>query len=414
MTNYRSKGSGCLFRRTEEGPWILAYYNYLGRRIERSTRTTDRRTAERILAKQVADDALRRDGVLDPRAEAIALQGRRSIVDQLNEWKESLKAKGVSEHRIYVAFSRAQHVIKNSSAKALQDLDPVRVTSYIRQLQNRGFAARTINGYIQAAKQFVHWAVVQGRLTYNPLAGVQMVKVVGQTRNRRPLLAEELNWLIRAAEVGPKYRRMSGTDRAMLYRVATGTGFRKSELASLTRGCFNLGSRPPTVVVAAGYSKRRREDVQPIRSDLAALLKRWIKTRPDGEPVFSTMPEKLVHMIERDLRRARDMWVREAGSWEAMRRRWASDFLLATDPEGRVVDFHALRATYITLLVKGGASVKVAQELARHSDPKLTMNVYTKLGIHDLSGALESLPGVGTERQKEVFAPPARTLGRTL
>jgi hypothetical protein len=46
----------------------------------------------------------------------------------------------------------------------------------------------------------------------------------------------------------------------------------------------------------------------------------------------------------------------------------------------------------------------VAQELARHSDPKLTMNVSTKLGIHDLSGALESLPGVeqmrrtGTER----------------
>jgi hypothetical protein len=59
-----------------------------------------------------------------------------------------------------------------------------------------------------------------------------------------------------------------------------------------------------------------------------------------------------------------------------------------------VVDFHALRATYITLLVKGGASVKVAQELARHSDPKLTMNVYTKLGVHDLTGALDALPSL--------------------
>ncbi len=57
-----------------------------------------------------------------------------------------------------------------------------------------------------------------------------------------------------------------------------------------------------------------------------------------------------------------------------------------------MVDFHALRTTYITLVVKSGASVKEAQELARHSDPKLTMNVYTKLGIHDLTGALESMP----------------------
>jgi len=56
--------------------------------------------------------------------------------------------------------------------------------------------------------------------------------------------------------------------------------------------------------------------------------------------------------------------------------------------------------TYITLLVKGGASVKEAQELARHCDPKLTMNVYTQLGMHDLSGALDCLPGVGTDETK--------------
>ena len=59
-----------------------------------------------------------------------------------------------------------------------------------------------------------------------------------------------------------------------------------------------------------------------------------------------------------------------------------------------MVDFHALRTTYITLVVKSGASVKEAQELARHSDPKLTMNVYTKLGVHDLAGALDRLPSL--------------------
>lgn len=71
-----------------------------------------------------------------------------------------------------------------------------------------------------------------------------------------------------------------------------------------------------------------------------------------------------------------------------------------------MVDFHALRATYITLLVKSGASVKIVQELARHSDPKLTLNIYSKLGVHELSGALDRLPSLTPAR------PNARAWGR--
>ena len=55
------------------------------------------------------------------------------------------------------------------------------------------------------------------------------------------------------------------------------------------------------------------------------------------------------------------------------------------------------------MLVKGGASVKEAQQLARHSDPKLTLNTYTKLGVHDLTGALDALPsltGGAPERER--------------
>lgn len=89
-------------------------------------------------------------------------------------------------------------------------------------------------------------------------------------------------------------------------------------------------------------------------------------------------------------------WIRETTDRKTRRQRRDDDFLAVVDTGGRVVDFHALRATYITLLVRGGASVRVAQELARHSDPKLTMNIYTKLGIHDLTGALSSLPATNS------------------
>ena len=44
----------------------------------------------------------------------------------------------------------------------------------------------------------------------------------------------------------------------------------------------------------------------------------------------------------------------------------------------------------------------VTQELARHSDPKLTLNTYAKLEIHDLAAALDALPAhPGTRKTEE-------------
>jgi Phage integrase family len=56
------------------------------------------------------------------------------------------------------------------------------------------------------------------------------------------------------------------------------------------------------------------------------------------------------------------------------------------------VDMHSLRHGYITALAKAGVPVKVLQTLARHSDPKLTLNVYSHLSIFDTAAALVALP----------------------
>jgi integrase len=62
------------------------------------------------------------------------------------------------------------------------------------------------------------------------------------------------------------------------------------------------------------------------------------------------------------------------------------------DPEGRVFDFHALRAQFISRLAAGGVPAKVAQALARHSSITLTLDVYAKDNVLDLAGALDTLP----------------------
>ena len=62
------------------------------------------------------------------------------------------------------------------------------------------------------------------------------------------------------------------------------------------------------------------------------------------------------------------------------------------DERGRVLDVHCLRGTFATLLSKGGVPLRTAQAAMRHSDPKLTANVYCDPFVLDVHSALDALP----------------------
>jgi Phage integrase family len=64
------------------------------------------------------------------------------------------------------------------------------------------------------------------------------------------------------------------------------------------------------------------------------------------------------------------------------------------DDRGRVIDVHAMRTTFGTLLSKGGVPLRTAQAAMRHSDPSLTANVYTDPRLLDVSAALNALPAL--------------------
>jgi hypothetical protein len=64
------------------------------------------------------------------------------------------------------------------------------------------------------------------------------------------------------------------------------------------------------------------------------------------------------------------------------------------DDRGRVIDVHAMRTTFGTLLSKGGVSLRTAQAAMRHSNPSLTANVYTDPRLLDVGAALDVLPAL--------------------
>src|SRR4051794_21283908 len=116
--------------------------------------------------------------------------------------------------------------------------------------------------------------------------------------------------------------------RALLYRVAVETGLRMNELATLTRDCVDLEGT--TVTVRAANSKHRREDVLPIRPELVAVMEDHVKRKAGKAKVFNT-PNRFRIL-------------------DAFHADCQSAAIARSDVLGRVVDFHALRHTFISSL----------------------------------------------------------------
>ena len=97
-------------------------------------------------------------------------------------------------------------------------------------------------------------------------------------------------------------------------------------------------------------------------------------------------------MMRKDLASARKAWLEEADDEKDAEVRENSSFLRYEDENGLFADFHANRHTFITNLSRVGVRPRTAQSLARHSDIRLTMGVYTHIGLLDQAQAIESLP----------------------
>ncbi len=392
-------------RKRPGSKWIIAYVDENGKRVA-ETAYTDKAASEALARHRETEAAQRKRGVIDPKAEAYANHEARPLAEHLADWESDLLARGdtPAHARLYwVRASRLLAVVMGATfpdiaperptrkgrdaaealmAKALKparlsDLKPDRVQAALSRLRDEGRGLQTCQHVRAAVRAFSRWCHLTSRTRDDTLRGVKGFNVKHDRRHdRRALTADEAARLVTAAQSGPEALGMTGPDRAMLYRVALATGFRAAELRSLTRASFRLTQTPPIVVCEAGYTKNGQTAEQPIPEALARSLGAFLAGRDDAGPVFATMPRYKTAMMMRVDLDAAGIPYRDGG--------------------GRVVDFHSLRATYITEIVRGGASVKVAQTLARHSTPVLTIGLYAHAALHDQTAALEALPDLTT------------------
>jgi integrase len=243
--------------------------------------------------------------------------------------------------------------------------------------RGRGASARTANTYLIALKTFANWMIEDDRIPAHPFDRLSAANEKADRRHgRRTLSLDDCGRLIRSAEASTDtIHGITGPQRAALYATALATGFRASELASLTAASFRLDDDPPYVFLAARHAKNRTEARQPLPFDVLPRLRSFLATvAPKAKPWPGSWAADAVDLLRHDLDQI-GIPYRVDG------------------PDGSplFLDFHGLRHTFIRRLDESGASLKEAMQLARHSDPKLTMAVYGKASFQELGDTIARL-----------------------
>jgi len=378
--------------------WWGRYTDAMGRE-RRVPLATDKRAAQAMLNDLVKKVERDMAGLVDP----VEDQLKRPLAEHLDEFRTYLSSRAVTEKHLREAITKIRKMVRACKWHLVSDITAADVTEYLARLRRAGLSAQTHNHYLKAIKQFTRWLARERRIQHDPLAHLSRLNVkLDRRHDRRALSQEEFARLIEAARNGKPIEGISGPDRAMMYVLAAWTGFRKGEIGSLTLRSLRLDDDSPTATVAACYSKRRREDTQILHPEVVRLLREWLATKKNlkpNEPLFPISGrvrggrERKAHqMIELDLMAARDRWIEEANTEAERKWRLKSDFLCYSNHDGLYADFHSLRHLFITNLERAGIRPKMAQTLARHSDIRLTLGVYTHVELHDQTAAIESLP----------------------
>ncbi len=339
-------------------------------------------------------------GIRDKLAEWGVIEGQRAaagkpLTAHVADWKAALDAKNTTKYHARNFASKAKKLFDGCGWRHFSDINLKGAQAWLAKVREGGTSLATCNVYIRAAKGLCNWMRRERRATDNPLEYWSLFNERMDRRlERRAFTVEEFGRLLAATEKNGEFHGMTGEERCLLYRLAVETGLRWSELHSLDRSSFDFANEHATVTIKAMYAKNRKDDILPLRPALAAALKERLTTAAPTAKLFPGMwADKGADMLRKDL---------------------AVAGITEVDEYGRRVDFHALRHTFASLLNAAGVPLVTAQQLMRHSDPKLTANIYTHTMIGGKAEALAKLPALTvTQSSRTIPESEAQTPGIT-
>jgi len=377
-----------------KSPFWIACYNGIGsdgrlRRIKRSTKTTDRKLAQRLADEWEALEKLAGEKRLTEShcRKVIAQMYERTTGEPLhfhtareylNEWVESKRNE--TELRSFLKYQQvANEFLSHIGAKAdrvLRDITPADIRSWRDALKRKGLSAPTVNQAVKTLRMPFKAAHEGGYIDINPTKNaVRPLKDKVSDVEKDVFRPEQIAALLGAAPS----QDWKGAILCGYY-----TGLRLRDIADLQWSVVDLDRRIITVTTR----KTGKTVTVPMHPEFAAWLAG--QTRGIGKaPVFPTLAGKsgggksgVSMAFKRIMERAgiRGRLLREASG---------------AGRSQSSLSFHSLRHSFNSAMANAGVSSELRQKLTGHASAKMNAQ-YTHHELEELRAAVSVIPRIGT------------------
>jgi integrase/recombinase XerC len=259
-------------------------------------------------------------------------------------YEDWLSGRSDETRRAYVSDLHAfAEWVGRSGVTTPAGVDRLLLRRYLASLGTRRLARATVARKAAALRCYFAWSLRQGTIAADPARSLRAPS--GQGRLPRVLSSGEIGTLLDQ----PGDSAIDQRDRAVL-ELLYAAGLRVSELCGLTPSGLDLRARTVTVMGKGGKERR-----VPIHDRATEALRDWMeggRGEMSGPPDAVFVNRRGARLGPRDVRRILDR--------------------LAASPTHP----HALRHTFATHLLDGGADLRVVQELLGHAS-LATTQIYT-------------------------------------
>ena len=304
-------------------------------------------------------------GRIQPAAELEATGARPIGVEHAIEaWAAEMRRMEYSESHIKNSVRYVTRATDSADATYLDDIGPEEAVAYLQSLADRRCSPYSQRNARSACRNLWSFCVRMKWLRKNPWDDLRTPHL-RKTKPWAKFSVDEVRRLILAAranydEADGRTHKF-GPTRPAFYAVLALTGLRKSEAGSQRWSDVDLGD----AVLRVTNDKSKRHDTIPLTDECCRILREW-REHSTGELVFPHAPTH--KSLMRDMERAG----------------------VAGADEGRAGQFHRFRRLSISARLMAGSSLADVSKLARHVDPKTTME-YFDAPPDDLRDAAENL-----------------------
>jgi integrase len=376
-----------IWKHPESKFWFACFTTAEGKRTKRTTKTTDRKLAER-LAAQYEEAANKKKTALNTRRVIQELHASitgedlvfPTIRQHFERWLESKKGGEVAPATLVFYQGVTKKFIAWLGGRANNDLATLSEDD-ITAFRNHGFktlSSKSVNHELKTLKMIFRNAVHRKLITDDPTLAVKTLKDKAPAK-KKVFKHHQIQTILKNCD--EEWRSM------VLFGLYTGQ--RLIDIASLRRSNLNLDKG----IIELTARKTSRMMSIP----LAPALRKHVECMTLGDDSLSPLHPKAFEIVDKQgksghLSNQFAAILAKAGLREKKAHRSAGVGRGGKRDESGL-SFHSLRHTAVTLLKEAGIPHAVVQELIGHDSEQMSEH-YTHVGSEALKKAAAALPDV--------------------